>query len=61
MSFIVIMAGKVSVSSVERSAHPLLDGEAVRVIGEMPAWKPGTQHGKAVEVRMTVPVKFSLR
>jgi TonB family protein len=61
VSFIVNKAGKVTDISVERSAHPLLDAEAVRVIGEMPAWKPGTQHGKAVEVRMTVPVKFSLR
>ena len=61
VSFIVNKAGKVTDISVERSAHPLLDAEAVRVIGEMPVWKPGTQHGKAVEVRMTVPVKFSLR
>lgn len=45
---------------VIRSAHPLLDKEAVRVIGMMPDWKPGRQGGKAVEVSYTVPVDFSL-
>lgn len=60
VSFIVNQAGKVTDIKVERSAHPLLDAEAVRVIGEMPDWKPGTQKGKKVDVRMTVPVKFSL-
>ena len=61
VSFIVNKAGKVTDVKVERSASPLLDAEAVRVIGEMPDWKPGTQHGKTVDVRMTVPVKFSLK
>jgi len=61
VSFIVNKAGKVTDVKVERSVYPLLDAEAVRVIGEMPDWKPGTQHGKTVDVRMTVPVKFSLQ
>lgn len=61
VSFIVNKAGKVTDVKVERSASPLLDAEAVRVIGEMPDWKPGTQHGKTVDVRMTVPVKFNLK
>jgi TonB family protein len=60
VSFTVDKAGKVIDAKVERSAHPLLDAEAVRVIGEMPEWKPGSQRGKKVDVRMTVPVKFSL-
>jgi hypothetical protein len=29
-------------------------------MGEMPDWKPGTQKGKAVDVKYTLPVKFSL-
>jgi len=61
VSYLVNKAGKVEGVKVEKSADPLLDAEAVRVIGEMPDWKPGTQHGKAVDVRMTVPVKFSLQ
>jgi TonB family protein len=60
VSFTVNKAGKVIDVKVERSAHPLLDAEAVRVIGEMPDWKPGSQKGKKVDVGMTVPVKFNL-
>jgi protein TonB len=41
--------------------HPLLDKEAVRVIGMMPEWKPGRQMGKAVDVAYTVPVEFTLQ
>lgn len=61
VSFVVNKTGKVEKVKVEKSAHPLLDAEAVRVIGEMPQWKPGTQKGKNVDVRLTVPVKFSLK
>ena len=35
--------------------------EALRVVGSMPAWKPGMQGGKAVAVRMTLPVAFKLQ
>ncbi len=60
VSFVVTAYGKIKNVKVIRSAHPLLDKEAVRVIGMMPDWKPGRQSGKAVEVSYTVPVDFSL-
>jgi len=34
--------------------------EAVRVIKEMPPWKPGTMNGAPVKVQYTIPVKFVL-
>jgi len=58
--FIVGADGKVSNVKITRSAHPLLDAEAVRVIKSMPDWKPGTQRGKPVAVSYVVPVEFSL-
>jgi TonB family protein len=61
VSFVVNSTGKVVKINVEKSAHPLLDAEALRALGEMPQWKPGAQKGKNVDVRMTVPVKFSLK
>ena len=61
VSFTVDKAGKVNDIAVTKSAHPLLDAEAVRVIGEMPDWKPGSQKGKKVDVKMTVPVQFNLQ
>lgn len=36
------------------------DEEAVRVIKNAPKWKPGKQRGKAVRVRMILPITFKL-
>ena len=36
------------------------DEEALRVIKQMPKWKPGKQRGKPVRVQFTVPVHFKL-
>jgi TonB family protein len=61
VSFLVTSTGKVKDVQVIKSVNPLLDAEAKRVIGSMPDWKPGTQHGKAVPVQMKVPVEFKLK
>lgn len=34
--------------------------EAVRVVSGMPAWTPGTQGGKPVDVRVSLPITFQL-
>ena len=60
ISFTVTSEGGVSQVEVARGASPLLDKEAIRVIKSLPEWKPGTQRGKAVNVRYTVPVNFLL-
>ena len=60
-SFIVETDGSLSNIQVIRGLDPALDKEAVRVIGEMPKWIPGTQRGKAVRVKYTVPMTFSLQ
>ncbi|MCC5922051.1 MAG: energy transducer TonB [Cyclobacteriaceae bacterium] len=36
------------------------DEEAIRVLKAAPAWKPGKQRGKAVRVRMVIPITFKL-
>jgi protein TonB len=36
------------------------DEEAVRVIEGAPKWKPGKQRGRAVKVRMILPIQFKL-
>ncbi|MCD8030661.1 MAG: TonB family protein [Bacteroides sp.] len=60
VQFVVGEDGKVFSPNVVRPVDPELDKEALRVIGEMPTWKPGQQHGKNVTVRFTVPVIFGL-
>jgi len=37
------------------------DEEAVKVISNMPKWKPGKQNGNPIQVRHRLPVKFILR
>jgi len=38
-----------------------MDSEAFRVIGLMPEWQPGKQHGKAVDVEYTITIQFKLK
>ena len=59
--FVVSKEGEIRDVKVIKSVHPYLDAEAVRVVRSMPDWKPGSQSGKPVDVRMVVPVMFSLK
>ena len=61
VSFIVNKDGSIVKPEVVKSAHPLLDEEALRMVNEMPAWKPGEQNGVPVRVQYTIPVNFRLR
>ena len=58
--FCVTSVGSVDRISVLKSVNPELDAEAVRVVGSLPAFKPGKQGGKAVSVWYMVPIEFSL-
>ncbi len=60
VSFVVNKQGEVTETKIIRSAHPLLDKEALRMMSLMPKWTPGTQEGKPVLVQFTLPVKFAL-
>ena len=61
LQFVVAKNGKIEDIEVVRSGgHPSLDAEAKRVIRSMPKWQPGTQRGKPVRVKYTVPVNFRL-
>jgi TonB family protein len=37
-----------------------LKEESVRVVSAMPLWKPGTQHGKAVDTSFSIPITFEI-
>ena len=53
-------ANTVRDAHVVKSVDPALDAEALRVINNMPKWRPGRQNGKVVNVKYTIPVSFSL-
>ena len=58
--FVVETDGSISNVEVVKPVFPSLDAEAVRVLSDMPKWKPGMQSGKVVRVKYTVPINFSL-
>jgi Ca-activated chloride channel family protein len=61
VQFVIDTFGHVIDSKVIKSVSPTIDAEALRVINGMPQWKPGTQQGKAVNVKFTIPINFSLQ
>jgi TonB family protein len=60
LRFIVSRSGQIRDIEIVRRLYPSLDSEAVRILAQMPAWKPGTKDGKPVDVMYTCPVTFTL-
>lgn len=58
--FIVEKDGTISNTEVIRGVSEELDNEALRVISEMPKWKPGKYDGQNVRVQYAIPIKFKL-
>lgn len=58
VSFVIEKDGSVSNVRVERSAHPILDKEAIHVVSLMPKWKPGSVDGEPVRVTYYLPITF---
>ena len=59
--FTVWRDGSIRDIVVVRGVDKSLDKEAVRLIENMPKWKPGKQRGKEVSCKFTVPVSFRLQ
>jgi protein TonB len=59
-SFIVNKDGSVSDIQVERAGYFAFNDEALRILKLMPSWIPGTIRGKAVRVKIYLPVVFKL-
>lgn len=60
VKFLVDKEGKVDSLKIIKSVSAGIDNEVIRVMKLMPAWKPGTQNGKPVNVYFSLPVRFSL-
>ena len=62
VGFVIRKDGTVSDVHITKSAgYAVLDEEAIRVVKAMPAWKPGKQKGKPVNVKYYVPITFRLK
>lgn len=61
VSFVIDEKGNVVKPATEGTAlGDGLDEEAVKVINQLPAWKPGTVKGRPVKTRLMLPITFQL-
>ena len=58
VNFIVEKDGSISNVKVLRGIGHGCDKESVRVVENMPRWKPGKQKGQPVRVSFNLPIKF---
>ena len=61
VTFVVDRDGSITNARIARGVDPSLDQEALRVVNNLPKWKPGKQRGKPVRVSYTVPINFQLQ
>lgn len=61
VQFVVEKDGSISNASVIRKAGWGMDEEALRVVNNMPTWKPGKQNGKPIRVKYNLPLNFKLK
>jgi protein TonB len=61
VKFEVNEAGDVVNARIAQGLDAECDSEALRVIQNMPRWKPGKQNGKPVKVTFTLPLEFMLK
>ena len=60
VSFIVERDGSLDSIKVVRSPDPALSEEAIRLVSEMPRWKPARYYNKTIRSRFFLPVIFRL-
>jgi TonB family protein len=60
VGFKVTSSGKVSDIRIIRGVNPLLDKEAIRVVGSSPDWTPAVKDGKNTDVEIAINIDFSL-
>jgi len=61
IEFIVYKDGIIKNIKIVKGINENLDNEGIRIIKQMPKWKPGEQQGKKVNVRYTMPIKFRIQ
>ena len=60
VTFVIEKDGQVSSAKILRDIGGGCGEEAIRVVKNMPKWKPGTQRGKPVRFQFNLPVSFLL-
>lgn len=58
--FTIDTLGFVRNVEITKSVSATIDAEALRIISGLPQWKPATQNGKPINLRMTLPITFNM-
>jgi len=61
VSFVVNTDGSIQDVNILRGIGAGCDEEAIRVVQMAPNWNPGKQRGRAVRVKMSLPIRFKLQ
>jgi TonB family protein len=63
IQYVVTKTGEVTDVRIAKGVDntPQLGAEALRVVKEMPDWKPGENNGQPVSVMMVLPIRFVLK
>ena len=59
--FIIDSTGDATDISVENSLGPSFDKEAIRLVDNMPLWRPATYNGIPVKSKISLPITFSVQ
>lgn len=60
VSFLIDKDGKPAQIKIQNSLGAAFDKEAMRLIANMPSWKPATLNGKPVPAKMSMPLTFQI-
>lgn len=60
VQFIINPNGKPEKITIQNSLGAAFDQEAIRLIEQMPAWKPAQLNGKPIASRLSIPITFQL-
>ena len=60
VQFVVTKTGSIQDITIARGIDGL-NREAIRLVKQMPNWSPGKNNGKEVNVKMVIPIRFSLQ
>jgi TonB family protein len=58
---VIEKTGELTNAEILRPLCPGFDEEAMRVVNEMPPWKPGLKNGEPVRTVTMIPVRFMLQ
>ena len=61
VEFVVDKTGELTNIRIVKGINPECDEEAIRVLKTMPKWKSGKQRGRAVKVKMVIPITYKLK